>query len=105
MNQAFEELQELLAKRKTLTDQIYLQCEKLVIAVLEGEITEETAIQDIMDTVMEFYEDKRFRLLDSRLCRYVYDHFPQIANTCPNMLRLRFGEGYEALENECSTRI
>lgn len=88
MNPAHEKLQDLLAQRNTLTDQIWLQCDKLVTAVLEGKITEETVIQDIMDVIMDFYEDERFRLLDSRLCRYVYKHFPKIASTCPNMLRL-----------------
>ena len=92
VNYGMQELQERVEQQRALTDRIYEQCTLLVDAVLAGAVTDEAAIASIMDIIMDFYSDKRFCLLDRRLCRYIFDHYPQLIGPYPNMFRLRFEE-------------
>ena len=60
--------------------------------VLAGRLTDEAQIDRLLDRVIDFGDDARFRELSKQLCRYIYYHYPKLIGGFPSMFRALFEE-------------
>lgn len=91
-NKVLEELEQLLTQFNEQKKGIYNHYVQLVTSVFNGLITSETDIERIMDGLLDFCDDECFLQLYKRLCRYVYDTFPQMVGEHINLFRMQFEE-------------
>lgn len=78
-----------LEEQKKIIHNHYVQA---VASVLSGEITAETDIEKIMDGLLDFGDDERFLALYKKLCRHVYDTYPQVVGEHIHLFRMQFAE-------------
>ena len=109
-------LDELLISYEQIKNQIYIQYEAIVNAILKNEITSKQEIEKTMDGLSDF-EERRFLVLNQKLYRYVYEHYPQLVGNMEYMFRiimetdLSSKDDYDPSENKgilamkASTRI
>lgn len=90
MSQAYEELEILMARQKVLKEQIFQQCKLLVDMVLNGTVTDEKEVNNILEAITYLCDEKRYIELDRLLCRHIVSYYPQLVGSYPNMLRARY---------------
>lgn len=88
----WDELHALLARVEEQKKQIYVHYQDLVSAVLTNQIVSEREIEAIMDGLLDFCDDEKFLSLYKKLCRHVYDQYPQLVGEHVNLFRLQFEE-------------
>ena len=87
-----EDVEVIARKIKELHDLAYVQYSQLVNAVLAGSLTDERQIEHIRDGIIDFGDDLRFLELSKKLCRHIYDQYPQLVGNFVNMYRMMFEE-------------
>lgn len=85
------ELMELLTQLEEQKKLIYVHFEQLVSQIIFEKITDQREIESVMDRLIDFGDDDRFRSLYKRLCRYVYNFYPQMVGEHIHIFRLQFG--------------
>lgn len=89
-NEIWSELNALLTKFEEQKKQIYAHYQRLVTAVLANQIASEREIEAIMDGLLDFCDDEKFLDLYKKLCRHVYNQYPQLVGEHVNLFRLQF---------------
>ena len=90
------ELKELFAKYEELKVGILNRYTQLVTAVLNGEITDENEMEEIMDGLLDYGDDERFLSLYKKICRHVYYKYPKLVGEHVNLYRMIFEEKEDA---------
>ena len=90
------ELKELFAKYEELKAGILNRYTQLVTAVLNGEITDESEMEEIMDGLLDYGDDERFLSLYKKICRYIYYEHPKLVGEHVNLYRMIFEEKEDA---------
>lgn len=91
-NEIWSEISALLTKFEEQKKQIYVHYQSLVTAVLANQIASEREIEAIMDGLLDFCDDEKFLDLYKKLCRHVYNQYPQLVGEHVNLFRLQFEE-------------
>lgn len=71
---------------------IYAHYVQLVDSVIRGQIRTEKEIERIMDGLIDFGDDEHFLALYKKLCRHVYNYYPQMVGEHIRLFRLQFEE-------------
>lgn len=79
---------------------IYAHYSQAVASVLSGKISSENEIERIMDGLLDFGDDEQFLSLYKKLCRHVYNSYPQMVSEHIALFRMQFEEGENDHENE-----
>ena len=90
------ELKELFAKYEEIKVGILSRYTQLVSAVLNGEITDENDMEDIMDGLLDYGDDERFLSLYKKICRHIYYEHPKLVGEHVNLYRMIFEEKEDA---------
>ena len=85
-------IEEIAAQCESAKAQVYELCKQAVDEVLTGQLTDEAQIDRLLDRVIEFGDDARFRELSKQLCRHIYHHYPKLIGSFPSMFRALFEE-------------
>lgn len=85
-------IEESAAQYESAKTRVYELCKQAVDEVLTGQLTDEAQIDRLLDRVIEFGDDARFRELSKQLCRYIYYHYPKLIGGFPSMFRALFEE-------------
>ena len=85
-------IEESAAQYESAKTQVYELCKQAVDEVLSGQLTDEAQIDRLLDRVIDFGDDARFRELSKQLCRYIYYHYPKLIGGFPSMFRALFEE-------------
>ena len=87
-----EDISALVSQLEEQKKIIYNHYVQAVASVLSGGITVETDIEKIMDGLLDFGDDERFLALYKKLCRHVYDAYPQMVGEHIHLFRMQFAE-------------
>lgn len=87
---AYRELSALRKKYKECMDNMYDQYCFLVNGILAGQIVSEQEIDAIMEGLLDFSDEERFLSLHTKLCWYVFEHYPNLIGNFKNIFRLQF---------------
>lgn len=87
---AMEELKDIVEGISRLRDTAYSQYSVLVGQVLNDQITEEHRLEQIMDGLCDFCDERRFIELYRSLCRHIYYQYPQLVGEHVAMFRALF---------------
>ena len=90
------ELKELFAKYEELKAGILNRYTQLVTAVLNGEITDENEMEEIMDGLLDSGDDERFLSLYKKICRHIYYDHPKLVGEHVSLFRMIFEEKEDA---------
>ena len=82
----------IVEKINELRDLAYVQYSKAVEEVLAGRITDEREIEHILDGIMDFGDDARFLNLSKKLCRHIFNRYPQLVGDFVSIYRMLFVE-------------
>ncbi len=88
----FARIEESAAQFESAKTQVYELCKQAVDKVLAGQLTDEAQIDRLLDRVIDFGDDARFRELSKQLCRHIYYHYPKLIGGFPSMFRALFEE-------------
>ena len=91
-NKILDELGKVLSQFEEQKKEIYDHYVQSVNAVFNGLISTEKDIEHIMDGLIDFGDDERFLELYKKLCRQVYNNFPQMVGEHINLFRMQFEE-------------
>jgi hypothetical protein len=72
----------------------------LIDAVINHHITDQKEIERIMDGLTDFGDYPEFLELYRKLCRHVYDAYPEMVGEHVNLWRVLFMERDEKIEDE-----
>lgn len=72
--------------------QIYKHFVNAVGLVISGKVTKEAEIERIMDGLLDFGDDEDFIALYKKLCRHVYNIYPQMVGEHIALFRMQFEE-------------
>ena len=89
------EISTLIAQFEEQKKIIYSHYVQAVASVLAGRITAENEIERIMDGLLDFGDDESFLALYKKLCRHVYNFFPQMVGEHIALFRMQFEENEE----------
>ena len=78
---------------------IYSHYIQAVASVMAGRITEENEIERIMDGLLDFGDDENFLALYKKLCRHVYNFYPQMVGEHIALFRMQFEEKEDEDDN------
>ena len=87
-----KEIQGITEKINELRSLAYAQYSQAVDEVLAGRITDEGQIEHILDGILDFGDDLRFLKLSKKLCRHIYNQYPQLVGDFVSMYRMLFEE-------------
>lgn len=68
----------IVAELNALVDAAYVQYSSCVDAILRDELTDIVQIEKVVDGLCDFGADERFLELYKRLCRHIYQRYPQL---------------------------
>ena len=86
------EIDEVVKRIKGLYDLAYTQYSHAVDEVISGRLTDEKQIEHILDGILDFGDDLRFLKLSKKLCRHIYNQYPQLVGDFVSMYRMLFEE-------------
>ena len=78
---------------------IYGHYIQAVASVMAGRITAENEIERIMDGLLDFGDDEKFLALYKKLCRHVYNFYPQLVGEHIALFRMQFEEKEDEDDN------
>ena len=78
---------------------IYNHYIQAVASVMAGRITAENEIERIMDGLLDFGDDEKFFALYKKLCRHVYNFYPQMVGEHIALFRMQFEEKEDEDDN------
>lgn len=90
-----KEITELVGLFEERKKQIYKHFVNAVGLVISGKVTKEAEIEGIMDGLLDFGDDEDFLALYKKLCRHVYNIYPQMVGEHIVMFRMQFEEKEE----------
>lgn len=93
------EITELIAQLEEQKKTIYSHYVQAVASVLAGRITAENEIERIMDGLLDFGDDESFFALYKKLCRYIYNFYPQIVGEHIALFQIQFEENENENDN------
>ena len=79
---------------------IYAHYSQAAASVMTGKITAENEIERIMDGLLDFGDDEQFLGLYKKLCRHVYNSYPQMVSEHIALFPMQFEERDNDHENE-----
>lgn len=86
------EITELIAQLEEQKKTIYSHYVQAVASVLAGRITAENEVERIMDGLLDFGDDEKFHVLYKKICRHVYNFYPQMVGEHIALFRMQFEE-------------
>ena len=92
----FNEVKDIVSGIRALMDRAYQQYSSLVDAVIKDEITDINQIERIMDGLVDLGDDVRFIEIYRKLCRHVYNRYPQLVGEHVTMFRAQFETANDA---------
>lgn len=95
-----ESINETIMQLNTITNIAFKQYETAVNDVIGGNITDESTIDRLLDSLLNFGELERFRELHRKLCEHVYYNHPQLVGNKKNLFRLQFERKEAQTERE-----
>ena len=95
-----ESINETIMQLNTITNIAFKQYETAVNDVIGGNITDESTIDRLLDSLLNFGELERFRELHRKLCEHVYYNYPQLVGNNKNLFRLQFERKEAQTERE-----
>ena len=99
-NSPLDDIAYLIAEFEEQKKIIYAHYSQAVASVMAGRITAENEIERIMDGLLDFGDDKQFLVLYKKLCRHVYNSYPQMVSEHIALFRMQFEEKDNDHENE-----
>ena len=99
-NSPLDDIAYLIAAFEEQKKIIYAHFSQAVASVMAGRITAENEIERIMDGLLDFGDDKQFLVLYKKLCRQVYNSYPQMVSEHIALFRMQFEERDNDHENE-----
>lgn len=95
-NDLFSDLRELISQLEEQKTIIYDHLDNFVSQIIAERNTNQNEIAHVMDSLLDFGDDDRFLALYKKLCRYVYDFYPEMVGEHIHLYRLQFeGEDSE----------
>lgn len=94
-NQLFkqkEQIQRQLAGVINLSSQAYQEYSSLVCQVESGDLVDETSIERLLDSLMDFCPDARFLDLYKRTCRHIIKRYPLLVQEHIQIYRKLYGD-------------
>lgn len=91
----FNDISSLIAQFEEQKRIIYSHYIQAVASVMAGRITAEKEIERIMDGLLDFGDDEKFLALYKKLCRHVYNFYPQMVCEYIAIFRMQFEEKEE----------
>ena len=85
----------LIAQFEEQKKMIYSHYIQAVAKVVAGRITAEKEIERIMEGLLYFGDDENFLALYKKLCRHVYNSYPQMVGEHIAIFRMQFEEKEE----------
>ena len=92
----FNEVKDIVSGIRALMDRAYQQYSSLVDAVIKDEITDINQIERIMDGLVDLGDDVRFIEIYRKLCRHVYNRYPQLVGEHVTMFLAQFETANDA---------
>ena len=89
-------LSDTASQLSAVYDTAYRLYSKAVEEVLSGRMCDEKLIERLLDGIMDFGDDERFIELMRKLCRHIYNRYPQLVGDYVNMFRLLFEKREES---------
>ena len=89
--QVLSEIEATVSRMKNLQDLAYTQYAQAVGAILDGRIVSETAVERILNGIIDLGDDIRFLDLTKKLRRHILDRYPQLVGGYMNMFLLLCG--------------
>ena len=86
----FQEIADVVEGLESLRKTAFQQYSILVDAVMKGRITDRNHIERIVDGLSDFGDYKEFLELYRKLCRYVYDSYPEMVGEHATLFRALF---------------
>ena len=96
---ALNEIEGTMDRLKELYDFAYKQYALAVEGVLQRKLTSQREIEQLLDGLLDFGEDERFRVLYRKLCRHVFYTYPEMVGDYVSLFRAQF-EGFDDEENQ-----
>lgn len=93
--QILKEITELVGLFEEQKKQIYKHFVNAVGLVISGKVTKEAEIERIMDGLLDIGDDEDFLALYKKLCRHVYNIYPQMVGEHIALFRMQFEEKEE----------
>lgn len=90
--QVLKEITALVGIFEEQKKQIYKHYANAVALVISEKITKESEIERIMDGLLDFGDDENFLILYKKLCRHVYNIYPQMVGEHIALFRMQFEE-------------
>lgn len=90
--QMLKEITDLVTLFEEQKKQIYKHYANVIDLVVAGKITKENEIERIMDGLLDFGDDEDFLILYKKLCRHVYNIYPQMVGEHIALFRMQFEE-------------
>jgi len=85
-------LVEMIAECEAVKHQKYLEYELLVEKVIAGTIAHEREIEKLLDGILDYGWDKKYRELFKKLCRYLYRKYPHMSVDYVRIFSSMYGE-------------
>lgn len=90
---AYEEtlkgIKEIATQMRSLQDRAYALYSQAVERIISGEITSKKEIDRLLDYMMDFDEDERFRALVGKLCSFLLQNRPDVVGPYETLYRLQ----------------
>jgi len=90
-NQVLSDIEATVLQLKNLQDLVYTKYVKAVDSILDGQIVSETAVEHILNGIIDLGDDIRFLNLTKKLRRHILDQYPQLVGDYKNMFLLLCG--------------
>lgn len=90
------ELRDTASQLSAVYDTAFHLYSKAAEEVLSGRMCDEKQIERLLDGIMDFGKDERFIELMRKLCRHIYNRYPQLVGDYVNMFRLLFEKREES---------
>lgn len=89
--QVLSDIEATVSQLKNLQDLAYTKYAQAVDAILDGQIVSETAVEHILNGIIDLGDDIRFLDLTKKLRRHILDRYPRLVGNYKNMFLLLCG--------------
>ena len=90
-NQVLSDIEATVLQLKNLQDLVYTKYVKAVDSILDGQIVSETAVELILNGIIDLGDDIRFLNLTKKLRRHILNRYPQLVGDYKNIFLLLCG--------------
>ena len=89
--QILSDIEATVLRLKNLQDLVYTKYVKAVDSILDGQIVSETAVEHILNGIIDLGDDIRFLNLTKKLRRHILNRYPQLVGDYKNIFLLLCG--------------